>query len=99
MAVYFPVVSFQNFARVKMQVTMSLSSLVGTSSSVSEESLRRSLKTILVYAEKDTDLQDTTFPEQVLCLCCFIFKRQDVHCNHEVSCSCHELGRFYCSLY
>jgi hypothetical protein len=54
-----------------MQVTMSLSSLVGTSSSVSEESLRRSLKTILVYAEKDTDLQDTTFPEQVLC---FIFK-------------------------
>jgi hypothetical protein len=58
-----------------MQVTMSLSSLVGTSSSVSEESLRRSLKTILVYAEKDTDLQDTTFPEQVLCLCCFIFRR------------------------
>lgn len=56
---------FQNFARVKMQVTMSLSSLVGTSSSFSEESLRRSLKTILVYAEKDTDLQDTTFPEQV----------------------------------
>lgn len=74
-AIYFPIVSFQNFARVKMQVTMSLSSLVGTSSSVSEESLRRSLKTILVYAEKDTDLQDTTFPEQVLCLCCFIFRR------------------------
>jgi hypothetical protein len=49
-----------------MQVTMSLSSLVGTSSSFSEESLRRSLKTILVYAEKDTELQDTTFPEQVL---------------------------------
>nr|CAD7402776.1 unnamed protein product [Timema poppensis] len=54
-----------NFARVKMQVTMSLSSLVGTSSSFSEESLRRSLKTILVYAEEDSDLQDTTFPEQV----------------------------------
>ncbi|XP_066997234.1 dedicator of cytokinesis protein 7 [Anabrus simplex] len=54
-----------NFARVKMQVTMSLSSLVGTSQSVSEESLRRSLKTILVYAEEDTELQDTTFPEQV----------------------------------
>jgi hypothetical protein len=63
----FYVVPFQNFARVKMQVTMSLSSLVGTSSSFSEESLRRSLKTILVYAEKDTELQDTTFPEQVLC--------------------------------
>ena len=59
------VIPFQNFARVKMQVTMSLSSLVGTSSSFSEESLRRSLKTILVYAEKDADLQDTTFPEQV----------------------------------
>lgn len=48
-----------------MQVTMSLSSLVGTSSSFSEQSLRRALKTILVYAESDDDLQDTTFPEQV----------------------------------
>ncbi|XP_035909573.1 dedicator of cytokinesis protein 7 [Anopheles stephensi] len=54
-----------NFARVKMQVTMSLSSLVGTSSSFSEQSLRRALKTILVYAESDTDLQETSFPEQV----------------------------------
>ena len=63
----FYVIPLQNFARVKMQVTMSLSSLVGTSSSFSEESLRRSLKTILVYAEKDADLQDTSFPEQVLC--------------------------------
>jgi hypothetical protein len=66
------VILFQNFARVKMQVTMSLSSLVGTSSSFSEESLRRSLKTILVYAEKDADLQDTTFPEQVFCWHCLI---------------------------
>ena len=56
----------QNFARVKMQVTMSLSSLVGTSQTFSEEALRRSLKTILVYAEQDVELQDTTFPEQVL---------------------------------
>lgn len=48
-----------------MQVTMSLSSLVGTSSSFSEQSLRRALKTILVYAESDDDLQETTFPEQV----------------------------------
>lgn len=48
-----------------MQVTMSLSSLVGTSASFSEESLRRSLKTILVYAEADTELQNTSFPEQV----------------------------------
>lgn len=44
---------------------MSLSSLVGTSSSFSEQSLRRALKTILVYAESDEDLQETTFPEQV----------------------------------
>lgn len=56
---------FQNFARVKMQVTMSLSSLVGTSQTFSEASLRRSLKTILLYSEEDLELQDTTFPEQV----------------------------------
>lgn len=48
-----------------MQATMSLSSLVGTSQSFNEEALRRSLKTILVYAEQDSELQDTTFPEQV----------------------------------
>lgn len=44
---------------------MSLSSLVGTSSAFSEQSLRRSLKTVLVYAESDLDLQETSFPEQV----------------------------------
>ncbi|KAG8196069.1 hypothetical protein JTE90_007809 [Oedothorax gibbosus] len=54
-----------NFARVKMQVTMSLSSLVGTNRNFNEEYLRHSLKTILVYAEDDTELQVTTFPEQV----------------------------------
>ncbi|XP_069991563.1 dedicator of cytokinesis protein 7 isoform X5 [Penaeus vannamei] len=54
-----------NFARVKMQVTMSLSSLVGTSQTFNEAYLRRSLKTILTYAEEDADLQDTSFPEQV----------------------------------
>lgn len=54
-----------NFAKVKMQVTMSLSSLVGTSSSFSDDSLRRSLKTILEYGERDNELQETTFPEQV----------------------------------
>ncbi|GAB1293953.1 Dedicator of cytokinesis protein 6 [Apodemus speciosus] len=42
-----------NFARVKMLVTMSLSSLVGTTQNFSEEHLRRSLKTILTYAEED----------------------------------------------
>lgn len=55
----------QNFARVKMQVTMSLSSLVGTTQNFSEEHLRRSLKTILTYAEEDVGLRDTTFAEQV----------------------------------
>lgn len=55
----------QNFARVKMQVTMSLSSLVGTSQNFNEEHLRRSLKTILTYAEEDVELRDTPFPEQV----------------------------------
>ncbi|XP_052102074.1 dedicator of cytokinesis protein 7-like [Mytilus californianus] len=54
-----------NFARVKMQVTMSLSSLVGQNQNFDEEYLRKSLKTILTYAESDYDLQDTTFPEQV----------------------------------
>uniref|UniRef100_A0A671V0K4 Dedicator of cytokinesis 6 n=1 Tax=Sparus aurata TaxID=8175 RepID=A0A671V0K4_SPAAU len=54
-----------NFARVKMQVTMSLSSLVGTSQNFNEEHLRHSLKTILTYAEEDVELRDTPFPEQV----------------------------------
>nr|XP_015204455.1 PREDICTED: dedicator of cytokinesis protein 6 [Lepisosteus oculatus] len=54
-----------NFARVKMQVTMSLSSLVGMSQNFNEEHLRRSLKTILTYAEEDLELRDTPFPEQV----------------------------------
>ncbi|KTG34255.1 hypothetical protein cypCar_00008038 [Cyprinus carpio] len=55
----------KNFARVKMQVTMSLSSLVGTSQNFNEEFLRRSLKTILTYAEEDLELRETTFPDQV----------------------------------
>ncbi|KAM6957051.1 dedicator of cytokinesis protein 7 [Aplochiton taeniatus] len=54
-----------NFARVKMQVTMSLSCLVGRSQNFNEEHLRRSLKTILTYAEEDLELRDTPFPEQV----------------------------------
>lgn len=48
-----------------MQVTMSLSSLVGQNQNFNEEFLRKSLKTILTYAESDYDLQETTFPEQV----------------------------------
>uniref|UniRef100_A0A4X2KUL3 Dedicator of cytokinesis 6 n=1 Tax=Vombatus ursinus TaxID=29139 RepID=A0A4X2KUL3_VOMUR len=54
-----------NFARVKMQVTMSLSSLVGTTQNFNEEHLRRSLKTILTYTEEDLELRDSTFAEQV----------------------------------
>merc|ERR1719412_997513 len=59
-----------NFARVKMQVTMSLSSLVAEISNnfkFNEEHLRKSLKTILVYAEQDNELSDSfnSFPEQV----------------------------------
>ncbi|CAB4062764.1 DOCK6_7_8 [Lepeophtheirus salmonis] len=51
------------FARIKMQVTMSLSQLVGTSSNFNEDFLRRSLKTILVYAEEDEEFSDTAFSE------------------------------------
>ncbi|KAG7265864.1 hypothetical protein CRUP_016127 [Coryphaenoides rupestris] len=50
-----------NFARVKVQVTMSLSSLVGTSQTFNEDHLRRSLKTILMYAQEDRKLRDSTF--------------------------------------
>ena len=48
-----------------MQVTTSLSKLVGTMENFNEEYLRKSLKTILVYAEQDHELAETTFPEQV----------------------------------
>uniref|UniRef100_A0A8D3DT20 Dedicator of cytokinesis 8 n=1 Tax=Scophthalmus maximus TaxID=52904 RepID=A0A8D3DT20_SCOMX len=54
-----------NFSRVKMQVTMSLASLVGKSSDFQEEYLRRSLRTILAYAEDDTEMQNTQLPSQV----------------------------------
>ncbi|XP_071435974.1 dedicator of cytokinesis protein 8 isoform X2 [Pithys albifrons albifrons] len=62
--------STSNFARVKMQVTMSLASLVGKSPEFNEEFLRRSLRTILAYAEEDTDMQATPFPIQVEELLC-----------------------------
>lgn len=48
-----------------MQVTMSLSHLVGHNQFLNEEFLRSSLKTILEYAKLDLELQDTTFPDQV----------------------------------
>ena len=56
-----------------MQVTMSLSSLVGQSQTCNEEYLRRSLKTILLYADNDVELKETTFPDQVeICTCLFV---------------------------
>ena len=53
-----------------LKVTMSLSSLVAEISSnfkFNEEHLRKSLKTILTYAETDSELSDSfnSFPEQV----------------------------------
>lgn len=48
-----------------MQVTMSLASLVGKTSEFNEEYLRRSLRTILAYAEEDLDMQPSLFPGQV----------------------------------
>lgn len=48
-----------------MQVTMSLASLVGKSSDFQEEYLRRSLRTILAYAEEDADMKNTQLPSQV----------------------------------
>ncbi|XP_037536915.1 dedicator of cytokinesis protein 8 [Nematolebias whitei] len=54
-----------NFSRIKMQVTMSLASLVGKSSDFQEEYLRRSLRTILAYAEEDAEMQNTQLSSQV----------------------------------
>lgn len=63
-----------------MQITVALSSLIGGTGTFStvtcdnkkellcfnEEYLRRVLKTILLYAERDSaELQNTTFPDQV----------------------------------
>ncbi|XP_036289790.1 dedicator of cytokinesis protein 8 isoform X7 [Pipistrellus kuhlii] len=59
-----------NFARVKMQVTMSLASLVGKAQDFNEEHLRKSLRTILAYAEEDKAMQTTPFPTQVEELLC-----------------------------
>uniref|UniRef100_A0A8I3WLJ0 Dedicator of cytokinesis 8 n=1 Tax=Callithrix jacchus TaxID=9483 RepID=A0A8I3WLJ0_CALJA len=60
----------KNFARVKMQVTMSLAFLVGRAPDFNEEHLRRSLRTILAYLEEDTAMQMTPFPTQVEELLC-----------------------------
>uniref|UniRef100_A0A8C6W216 Dedicator of cytokinesis 8 n=2 Tax=Nannospalax galili TaxID=1026970 RepID=A0A8C6W216_NANGA len=59
-----------NLARVKMQVTISLASLVGKAPDFNEEHLRRSLRTVLAYSEEDTAMQTTPFPIQVEELLC-----------------------------
>ncbi|XP_005999457.1 dedicator of cytokinesis protein 8 isoform X2 [Latimeria chalumnae] len=59
-----------NFSRVKMQVTMSLASLVGKSSDFNEVYLRKSLRTILAYGEEDEEMQPTLFPVQVYEMLC-----------------------------
>ena len=61
-----------SFSKVKMQITMSLSTLVSNSSSygfvLHESNLRRSLKTLLTYLENDLsvspELQQTSFASQ-----------------------------------
>jgi dedicator of cytokinesis protein 6/7/8 len=55
-----------NFSRVKMQVTISMSTLVNNiNNSTKINCLKRSLKTILNYAESDVDLNESSFPTQV----------------------------------
>ncbi|VDK84318.1 unnamed protein product, partial [Onchocerca ochengi] len=62
-----------NFSKVKMQITMSLSTLVSTGTKhgdwINEDCLRHSLKTVLTYSETDasidSQLRNTTFSEQV----------------------------------
>uniref|UniRef100_A0A914Y863 DOCKER domain-containing protein n=1 Tax=Panagrolaimus superbus TaxID=310955 RepID=A0A914Y863_9BILA len=61
-----------SFSKVKMQITMSLSTLVSNASSygfaLHESNLRRSLKTLLTYLENDlsvsSELQKTSFATQ-----------------------------------
>lgn len=65
-----PSLLMQNFARVKMQVTMALASLVGKAPDFNEEHLRKSLRTILAYSEEDTAMRATLFPTQVEELLC-----------------------------
>ena len=57
-----------NFSRVKMQITIALSHLVGQSAAeilFNELHLKKSLRTILSYADTDLELLESTFPSQV----------------------------------
>ncbi|XP_062509807.1 dedicator of cytokinesis protein 7-like isoform X2 [Corticium candelabrum] len=61
-----------SFARIKVQVTVALSTIVGGvqqgllgQQTFNPEFLRRSLKTLITYAKKDQSMAGTTFPDQV----------------------------------
>uniref|UniRef100_A0A665X650 Dedicator of cytokinesis 8 n=1 Tax=Echeneis naucrates TaxID=173247 RepID=A0A665X650_ECHNA len=73
-----------NFSRVKMQVTMSLASLVGKSSDFQEEYLRRSLRTILAYAEEDTEMQNTQLPSNLNSILSDTVKMREFQEDHEM---------------
>ncbi|VDO33129.1 unnamed protein product [Haemonchus placei] len=73
--------SGSSLARVKMQITMSLSTLVSNATRegvwLNEDCLRRSLKTVLTYSETDANTDphtraNTSFSEQVKDLVCNI---------------------------
>ncbi|CAI8007936.1 Dedicator of cytokinesis protein 7 [Geodia barretti] len=54
-----------SFARVKVQATVALSTIVAGSTTFNEHHLRRSLKTIMLYGDNDRGMEDSSFPEQV----------------------------------
>lgn len=57
--------SNDNYSRIKIQITMSLSQLVGTSSTFNEMYIRNALNNILRYAIDDNSVRETQFPNQV----------------------------------
>ncbi|KPM04895.1 dedicator of cytokinesis protein 7-like protein 2 [Sarcoptes scabiei] len=57
--------SSTNYSRIKIQITMSLSQLVGTSLAFSEINIRNALNNVLRYALNDQTVRETSFPNQV----------------------------------
>lgn len=54
-----------SWTRIKIQITMSLSQLVGASLNFNEHNIRRALNSILLYALTDRAVKESQFPEQV----------------------------------
>ncbi|KAH7638366.1 dedicator of cytokinesis protein 7-like protein [Dermatophagoides farinae] len=54
-----------HYSRIKIQITMSLSQLVGTSLTFNEINIRNALNNILLYALNDDSVRETQFPNQV----------------------------------